>query len=78
MAAPIISNERVIGVFDLESDSLDAYEDDDLAVLELLASHVAIIIEKREPVPTERVALERSLNVRNPMGVHGTSETTEP
>ena len=34
MAAPIISNERVIGVFDLESDSLDAYEDDDLAVLE--------------------------------------------
>jgi sigma-B regulation protein RsbU (phosphoserine phosphatase) len=46
MAAPIISNERVIGVFDLESDSLDAYEDDDLAVLELLASHVAIIIEK--------------------------------
>lgn len=46
MVAPIISNERVIGVFDLESDNLSEYNDDDLAVLNLLASHVAIIIEK--------------------------------
>ena len=46
MLAPIISNDRVIGVFDLESDDLDAYSDDDLAVLQLLTSQVAIIIEK--------------------------------
>ncbi len=46
MVAPIISNDQVIGVFDLESDSLDAYSDDDLAVLQLLTSQVAIIIEK--------------------------------
>jgi len=46
MIAPIISNERVIGVFDLESDHLAEYDEDDLAVLNLLASHVAIIIEK--------------------------------
>ncbi len=46
MVAPIISNERVIGVFDLESDHLAEYDEDDLAVLSLLASHVAIIIEK--------------------------------
>lgn len=46
MVAPIISNDRVIGVFDLESDELDAYSQDDLAVLKLLASQVAIIIEK--------------------------------
>lgn len=46
MIAPIISNDKVIGVFDLESDSLDAYSDDDLAVLQLLTSQVAIIIEK--------------------------------
>ncbi|MEQ1607245.1 MAG: GAF domain-containing SpoIIE family protein phosphatase [Pyrinomonadaceae bacterium] len=46
MLAPIISNDRVIGVFDLESDHLDAYSDDDLAVLQLLTSQVAIIIEK--------------------------------
>jgi sigma-B regulation protein RsbU (phosphoserine phosphatase) len=46
MVAPIISNEEVIGVFDLESDDLDAYAADDLEVLMLLASQVAIIIEK--------------------------------
>src|SRR5215203_677037 len=46
MVAPIISNDEVIGVFDLESDELSAYSDDDLEVLMLLASQVAIIIEK--------------------------------
>src|SRR2546428_2817890 len=46
MVAPIVSNEEVIGVFDLESDELNAYQNDDLEVLMLLASQVAIIIEK--------------------------------
>jgi sigma-B regulation protein RsbU (phosphoserine phosphatase) len=46
MVAPIISNDEVIGVFDLESDQLNAYVEDDLQVLLLLASQVAIIIEK--------------------------------
>jgi phosphoserine phosphatase RsbU/P len=46
MVAPIISNDEVIGVFDLESDQLNAYDEDDLQVLLLLASQVAIIIEK--------------------------------
>lgn len=46
MVAPIISNNEVIGVFDLESDELNSYSNDDLEVLSLLASQVAIIIEK--------------------------------
>ena len=46
MVAPIISNNEVIGVFDLESDELNAYSKDDLEVLMLLSSQVAIIIEK--------------------------------
>ncbi len=46
MVAPIISNDEVIGVFDLESDQLNAYSEDDLQVLMMLASQVAIIIEK--------------------------------
>lgn len=46
MVAPIISNDEVIGVFDLESDELSAYSEDDLEVLMMLASQVAIIIEK--------------------------------
>src|SRR2546428_1935145 len=46
MVAPIISNSEVIGVFDLESDELNAYTNDDIEILMLLASQVAIIIEK--------------------------------
>ena len=46
MVAPIISNDQVIGVFDLESDELNAYTEDDLSVLQMLTSQVAIIIEK--------------------------------
>src|SRR5437588_4899457 len=45
MVAPIISNEEVIGVFDLESDELDAYSDGEWEVLMLLASQVATIID---------------------------------
>src|SRR6185503_143574 len=45
MVAPIVSNDEVIGVFDLESDQLNAYSAADLEVLMLLASQVAIIIE---------------------------------
>ena len=48
MVAPIIANDKVIGVFDLESDELNSYNEDDLSVLQLLASQVAIIIEKVE------------------------------
>ncbi|MBA2494749.1 MAG: SpoIIE family protein phosphatase [Acidobacteria bacterium] len=48
MVAPIIANDEVIGVFDLESDKLNSYTQDDLSVLQLLASQVAIIIEKVE------------------------------
>ncbi|MBC7912100.1 MAG: SpoIIE family protein phosphatase [Pyrinomonadaceae bacterium] len=46
MVAPIISNDEVVGIFDLESDELNAYTHDDMQVLLLLASQVAIIIEK--------------------------------
>lgn len=46
MVAPIISNDGVIGAFDLESDHLNAYSEDDLSVLQMLTSQVAIIIEK--------------------------------
>ncbi len=46
MVAPIISNDEVIGVVDLESDEKNAYSEDDLEVFMLLASQVAIIIEK--------------------------------
>lgn len=46
IVAPIISNDKVIGVFNLENDEFNAYDEDDLSVLQLLTSQVAIIIEK--------------------------------
>lgn len=46
MVAPIIVNDEVIGVFDLESDDINAYTEDDQQFLLLLASQVAIIVEK--------------------------------
>jgi phosphoserine phosphatase RsbU/P len=46
MVAPVIANDEVIGVFDLESDDLNAYTEDDRQILMLLASQVAIIVEK--------------------------------
>src|SRR5438270_13024319 len=46
LVAPIISNDEVIGVFDLESDDENAYTEDDRQILLLLASQVDIIIEK--------------------------------
>jgi sigma-B regulation protein RsbU (phosphoserine phosphatase) len=46
MLAPIVSNDKVIGVFDLESDKLNEYEADDLELLQMLTAQVAIIIEK--------------------------------
>ncbi len=48
MVAPIIVNEEVVGVFDLESDKFDAYNEDDLAILQMLSAQVAIIIEKAQ------------------------------
>jgi sigma-B regulation protein RsbU (phosphoserine phosphatase) len=59
MVAPIISNDEVIGVFDLESDQFNAYSEDDLELLMMLASQVAIIIEK----VIEKTRLEGQLEV---------------
>ncbi len=65
MVAPIISNDKVIGVFDLESDTLNSYTDDDLETLLLLASQVAIIIEKAELYEqvVEKKRLEAQLEI---------------
>jgi sigma-B regulation protein RsbU (phosphoserine phosphatase) len=65
MIAPVISSEEVLGVFDLESDELDAYDEDDLEVLMLLASQVAIILEKAmlHESSMERKRLQAQLEV---------------
>lgn len=46
MVVPIVSNERTIGVFEIESNDLDAYDEDDLELLDAFASLAAISIER--------------------------------
>lgn len=46
MAVPIISKQRTIGVFSLESNGLNAYDEDDLELLDAFASLAAISIER--------------------------------
>ncbi|MCI0621300.1 MAG: SpoIIE family protein phosphatase [Acidobacteria bacterium] len=48
MAAPILSNNRIIGVFTLESDEQDVYTRSDLALFEKFTQQVALSIEKAQ------------------------------
>lgn len=48
MAAPIMSNKRMIGVFTLESDEQDVYTRSDLALFEKFTHQVALSIEKAQ------------------------------
>ena len=48
MAAPILSNKRMIGVFTLESDEQDVYTGSDLALFEKFTHQVALSIEKAQ------------------------------
>lgn len=45
VAAPLKSGEQVIGVFNMESDHLNAYDDHDLDLLTAFASQAAVAIE---------------------------------
>jgi sigma-B regulation protein RsbU (phosphoserine phosphatase) len=44
--APIITDRRIIGVFNLESNQTNAYDSDDLNLLTAFASHCAVAIER--------------------------------
>lgn len=46
MVVPILSQNKIIGVFNLESDKLNAYGEDDLELLEAFASLAAISLER--------------------------------
>ena len=46
MVVPIKLDGRVIGVFNIESDQLSAYDDDDLSLMSTFASQAAISIER--------------------------------
>jgi sigma-B regulation protein RsbU (phosphoserine phosphatase) len=65
LAVPIISDEKVIGAFSLESDRPDAFTEDDLAWLAVLATQTAISIEMAllHAEQVEKKRLEEQLRI---------------
>ncbi len=59
LAIPLLLKDRCIGVFDLESPELDAFDNDDVEVLTLLASQAAVAIENARLYETIRANEER-------------------
>ncbi len=45
LAVPILLNDQLLGVFNLESNELDAYEKSHIAILQALADQAALVIE---------------------------------
>ncbi len=64
LVIPLLVKDRCIGVFDLESPELDAFDQNDVEVLALLASQAAVAIENARLYQTIRhneVRLEKEL-----------------
>src|SRR5574341_493509 len=65
MVVPIITDGRILGVFDLQSDYLNAYSEEDLELLTAFASQAAVSIERARlhKVTLEKRKLEEDLNI---------------
>jgi sigma-B regulation protein RsbU (phosphoserine phosphatase) len=65
MVVPILSQNRIVGVFSLESDKLNAYGEDDLELLEAFASLAAISLERARQYEEilEKRKLEEELSI---------------
>src|SRR6202030_1390408 len=65
MAVPMIYQNRVVGVMDLESPQLNYFTPDHVQVLSILAAHLAVSIENArlyEQVARDEARMERDLN----------------
>jgi sigma-B regulation protein RsbU (phosphoserine phosphatase) len=65
LAVPMINNNRVIGVLDLESPQLNYFTPDHVQMLSILAAHLAVSIENArlyERVARDEERMERDLN----------------
>ena len=64
LAIPLLMQDRCVGVFDLESPELDAFNKEHVEILTLLASQAAVAIENArlyETIRTNELRLEREL-----------------
>ncbi|HEX6789841.1 MAG TPA: SpoIIE family protein phosphatase [Candidatus Krumholzibacteria bacterium] len=64
MVAPMILRGQVLGAFNLESDRLDAYAEDDLRLLEAFAAEAALAIDRAQLFEERRVKLEMEEELR--------------
>jgi sigma-B regulation protein RsbU (phosphoserine phosphatase) len=64
MAAPMILRGEVVGAFNVESDRLDAYSDDDLRLLETFAAEAAVAIDRAHLFEERKVKLEMEEELR--------------
>jgi sigma-B regulation protein RsbU (phosphoserine phosphatase) len=58
LVTPMLSRSKVIGVFNLESNQLNAYDKDDLKLLETFAAQAAVAIERAELYEEQRKKIE--------------------
>jgi sigma-B regulation protein RsbU (phosphoserine phosphatase) len=65
MVVPIMTNQRIIGVFSIESNELNAYDQDDLELLDAFARWAAISIERarQHQEILEKRKLEEELSI---------------
>ncbi|MFC1959975.1 GAF domain-containing protein [Chloroflexota bacterium] len=59
VAIPLIVERRVVGVLDVQSNLVSRFEPDDVAILETLASQIALAIQEAETYAAERRQRER-------------------
>ncbi len=59
IALPLKVETRVLGVLDVQSDRVDAFDEEDISLLETLAAQVALAIEQAQTYAAERQLAER-------------------
>jgi sigma-B regulation protein RsbU (phosphoserine phosphatase) len=59
LTVPLITERRVVGVLDIQSNESDAFSHEDTVVLETLASQIALAIQEAETYAAERRQRER-------------------
>jgi len=64
MVAPMILRGRLLGLFNLENDRLDAYSESDLRLLEAFAAQAAVAIDRAYLIEERKVKLELEEELR--------------
>ena len=77
LAAPLIFGEHVLGVFDVESEALNAFTPNDRWLLETLAANIAIALRNATLYHSERWRRQAADSLRQIAGVVRTKETLE-